>query len=308
MIQTIPRLFWMLATPLLCWCLSFETAYAQEECKPIRPPGLSRDQAEQVVLETISEELQIPVARIDRSRSIGALSGTDNVMLHYALVVVGISDTLAIDAARIFHKAAETKGEMPPFQSLSVAEMQSLARQAYLSSPDSPYPHVKPGAKYRTDRFIVFAPSPSNGWVMLRCNRDQLEFQRVDIAAQRAFNAVARNVSLEPFVAKPEFLTQVRAAANSFVPGGYALKSINVEDFASSGAPCALLQVQAEPASAAAGASASRLPFTGFARFCYDAKYPHLGYASLYSHVGDLPTLAIREQAISFFRGVTPTR
>jgi hypothetical protein len=294
----------------ILFCVSTQgIATAAEQCEAVRPPGLSSQEAEQTVLMKISAALEIPAAKIDVTRSVQDLAGADNAMMRYAIVAVYVGDALGFDAGAAFDKAAKSKGKVHPSQSLTIAELQVLARQSYLSTPDMPYPSAKPDAIYKTRRFVASAPTPPSGWKLIKCNYNQFAFQRQDTKSGDVSNASASDVKLEPFEGNAEFLNQVRASAKSVTPSNMTVTLLTAEMLEQSGAPCALLEIQGKAlATTVDNIAVKQLPMNMFARFCYGTKFPQLGHIALYSNVGNLSQAAVRQEAFAFFAGIMPTQ
>lgn len=280
-------------------------ALGTEKCEPVRPPGLSAQEVDQVVLTKISEAIEFPVTKIGKALSIEGLVGTDNALMRYAFVVVYVGDALGIEPGVAFDRAAKAKGKSHPSRSLTVAELQGLTRDEYLSISDTPYPSLKPDTSYKTRRFVASAPSPPDGWTLIRCYHDQFAFQRQDDKTGEVSSASVRNIGFELFTGKSEFLTQVRTAAKSFSPSNMVVKSVTAEVVDQAGPPCALLEIQGEIPNVMVPSNNAKVnPALVFGRFCYGSKFPHLGYSAFYSHVGNLSAQTVRQHATAFFSGV----
>lgn len=279
----------LIALAILCCVSPQGIATASEQCEAVRPPGLSSQEAEQTVLMKISAALEIPAAKIDVTRSVQDLAGAANAMMRYAIVAVYVSDALGVDAGAAFDKAAKSKGKVHPSQSLTIAELQVLARQSYSSTPDMPYPAVKPDAIYKTRRFVATAPTPPSGWKLIRCYYNQFAFQRQDAKSGDVSNASVSDVKLEPFNGNAEFLNQVRATAKSVMPPNMTVTLLNAEMLEQPGGPCALLEIQGKTLAATLDNIAfQQPPMNILARFCYGTKFPQLGHTALYSNIGSL--------------------
>jgi hypothetical protein len=303
----LPNLRFFITAITFYFCVgSSGVAIAVQQCEPVRPPGLSPQEIEQIVLTKISEAIEIPVAKIDKALSIQGLVGANNALMRYAFVAVYIGDALGVEPGIAFDRAAKAKGKSHPSQSLTVAELQALARDDYLSTSDSPYPSLKPDASYKTRRFVASAPSPPDGWILIKCYHDQFAFQRQDAKTGEISSASVRNIGFEPFKGKSEFLTHVRTAAKSSTPSNMNIKSVSAEVLDQEGPPCALLEIQGEIPNAMTSSNNSKLDSaTVIARFCYGSKFPHLGYSALYSHVGNLSVQTVRQHAAAFLSGVS---
>jgi hypothetical protein len=255
----------------------------------------------------VAEALQVPTERIDAHKTIKQLDPSDNVAVTYAFVVVGIGEALAFDSAAAFHEASKASGKRDPWEGVTVATMQVLARKAYFNGTDAPPPPAPRGATYKTRRFSVAVPSQPPNWSLIICNHDQFAFAARDPMLDGVYTAVARDIGLEPFKNEETFLSQVRAAVAQMAPAGRAVTSIDVGIVERTGPPCALASAEITPAVAPELATGG-LRYTIYARFCYDSEYPHLGYSALFSHQGRAPASDVRATAMSYIDGVKAAR
>src|SRR5436190_7209369 len=115
----------------LTFGITVGTSLAADTCTPVRPSGLSADAVDQIVLRQVADALQIPTERIDARKTIKQLDPSDKAAVTYAFVVVGIGEALAFDSAAAFHDANKASGKRDPWDGVTVATMQILARKAY---------------------------------------------------------------------------------------------------------------------------------------------------------------------------------
>src|SRR5215471_17649312 len=155
-------------------------AAAPIECPLIRPPGLTPEQVDAVVLEDLSRILGRSASEIDRSKSFAQLDPGPDQKLHFALFVVNVSEALGIEDGVAFDGIAKArhKGDI---RALTVQEYLDATRIAYAQGKDGPPPAAIEGARYKLSATMsVPAPSPARGWSLVSCRRDQVGFQRVD--------------------------------------------------------------------------------------------------------------------------------
>lgn len=101
------------------------TALAADQCTFIRPPGLSAEQVDRTVLTTYAQALSLDPAKIDKTKTVTALDGTENAIMNYAFATLAVGEVLGFDAIRAFFEAATAKGGTQPFGTLSVTELQA---------------------------------------------------------------------------------------------------------------------------------------------------------------------------------------
>jgi hypothetical protein len=292
---------------VLAFLIAAGASIASDTCTPVRPSGLSAEAVDQTVLRKVAEAVQVPAERIDPRKTIKQLDPTDNVPVTYAFVVVGIGEALAFDSGAVFHEANKATGKQNPWEGVTVAAMQTLARKAYFAETDAPPPPAPHGATFKTRRFSVAVPSQPLNWSLIRCNHDQFAFRSQDATANDVYIAAAQDIGLEPFRNEEDFLSQVRTAIAALVSAGQTVTSVDVRMVKRPGPPCALAFADLTPVAPAAQVSGSSR-YTLYARFCYDSEYPYLGYSALFSHQGRAPASLVREMAMSYIDGVKAAR
>ena len=283
------------------------TSTAADTCTPVRPPGLSAEAVDQTVLRKVAETLQVPTERIDPRKTIKELDPSDNVPITYTFAVSAIAEALAFDSAAAFYEANKATGKQYPWEGLTVATMQILARKAYFAGTDAPPPSAPGGATFKTQRFSVAVPSQPSNWSLMVCTHDRFAFRSQDARAENVYTAAAGDIRLEPFKNDKTFLDQVRADMALQVPTGHAMTSIDVRMLQRSGPPCALASGELT-ATAPPAQTSSKSRYTIYARFCYDSKYPYLGYLAYFSHQGRASAADVRAMAMSYIDGVKAAR
>ena len=291
----------------LAFVITAGRSIAADTCTPVRPAGLSAEAVDQTVLRKVADALQVPTARVDPRKTIKQLDPSDNVPITYAFAVGGIAEALAFDSGAAFYEANKATGKQHPWEGVTVATMQLLARKAYFAGTDAPPPSAPRGATFETRRFSVAVPSQPSNWLLIVCNHDQFAFGSQDAMTNDVYTAAARDIDLEPFKDDETFLAQVRAAMASGAPAGHAVTSIDVRMVKRPGPPCAFASAEVTPTVPPVQTSGSPR-HTIYARFCYDSEYPYLGYSALFSHQGRAPASDVRAMAMSYIDGVKAAR
>lgn len=271
------------------------SANAAMKCPLIRPSGLSGDQVNAVVLAKFAEHLRRPPDALDRSKTIKELDGTENAILTYSFAALSVGEELGFDSIATFWNATQAKGRKQPFDTITIAEAQGLARREYFAGKDSQPPAAVEGSELELQRITVRAPSPASGWSLVRCTSDQIVFQRKDVQNKDVATAAARLVNLPSYRDEASFLSSVRGAVEALVPSGFAASLILVEPVRGTEVPCAQFE-----------ARAASLSGEVHGRFCYSAKNSTLGYAAFFSHNGDADARQVKRQAEVFIVNATP--
>lgn len=271
-------------------------AGAGEECPFIRPPGLSPAIVDELVMAKLTESLGAQPRKIEKSATMKSLDGAPNARVHFALFVVGVGEALGFDSGAAFHAKAREKGGDDPFDSVTVAEYQAVARAAYGKGKDTPPPSMKPGLEYKLHAISVRPPAPSKGWVLAACTRDQITFERRGEPVGTS-TAIARALSLPSYKDERDFLEYTRGAATSMLSKRGSIGSLEATMVAGTAATCSQFKATV------AGLEA---PYSMQARICYPDKQARLGYAALFSHSGSLPAAAVLRDAQAFIAGASP--
>jgi hypothetical protein len=264
------------------------SALASRDCPLIRPAGLSEQQVNAVVTNIYAQALKRPPQTLDTSKTLKMLDGTENAILTYSFASLSVGETLGFDAIRTFYDAAKAKGGNQPFETLTLAELQSLARTAYLKEPDKLPPEATEGKSYKVQSLGVQAPSPVAGWRLLQCGSDRVTFQRQTPKA--ISTAGVRVAGLPPFRSDSAFLSTVSELLSKAAPPGFQLQPWEPRR-AKTETPCA-------DATLIGQGSAGELFLR--ARICYEDKGASFGYATLFSHVATEPGHAPSIEAEAF--------
>jgi len=269
-------------------------ALASSECPFIRPPGLSEEEVSALVTNIYAQALQRSAEGLDHSKTIKALDGTENAILTYSFASSEVGETLGFDAIRTFYDAAVVRGGDQPFDTLTLSELQALARAAYSSGADSLPPDAEEDKSYKVHSVIVRAPSPATGWRVVQCGGDKVTFQRVDQKSQST--AGVRIASLPPFDSDAAFLNSVSALLPSVIPSGYDIQPWRPTR-AKTEARCADGTLVGK---AASGAIFLR------ARICYENLRANFGSATLFMQVSQQLDEAPVVEAEEFVTGASP--
>ena len=162
---------------MLGLALAAPAAMAASTCPFIRPAGLSPQQVDGVVVGSYAQMLHKPASQIDTGKTFKALDGTDNASLTYSFETIDISRALGFDAVKLFYDAAKAKGAKEPYDSMSIAELQGLARRAYAQGQDGPPPVADAKTEYAVAGVGVRAPwTPAGDWRLTQCGGDGVTF------------------------------------------------------------------------------------------------------------------------------------
>ena len=265
-------------------------------CPLIRPPGLAAEQVDVAVMQNLAEELQRPPDAIDRAKTLEAIVGAGDAQASFASVTLAIGEALGVDAETAFAQAAHDG--KPAWESLTIAQLQAAARNAYLAGHDGPPPAAVVGAAYRLHDVAVKSPAPAAGWVVLHCGDEQVTFQRGTRADMPLSIATARISGVPPYTDDTAFEKYLRATVASSLPG-LAIQRIDVQLVAGSRMPCADVRV------------AGTLQDEDYGlrqRVCYVARDSRYAYVAMSSRLGDggLAPLAALATADAFVVGASP--
>ena len=122
-------------------------AGAVQECPLIRPPGLTPEQVDAVVLADLSRSIGRLTQDIDRSKSFAQLDQGADTKLHFALFVVSASEALGIEDGVAFHDIAVARHNGDSM-ALTVQEFLDASRAAYAKGTDGPPPPSAEGVRY----------------------------------------------------------------------------------------------------------------------------------------------------------------
>ena len=223
---------------ILCIAVVAPTAMAATRCPVIRPPGLTSQQVDAVVAGTFAQFVRKPVAGLDTSRTVKALDGTDNATLTYSFATLDVGSKLGFDAVKVFYDAAAAKGAKQPFDSLSIAELQALARTQYAQGKDEPPPAADVDARYVVTGLPVRVPSmPAGDWLLRHCGADDVTFTRRSNSGIVA--ASVRVTSLSPFFSDADFLREVATGLQAQMPARFKTRPWQPTIVKGTSVPCA---------------------------------------------------------------------
>jgi hypothetical protein len=272
------------------------SCWAAEDCPLIRPSGLSPSDVDQIVIGRLAEGLEVDPARIDRSKTIKALARKDDGLRSYAYFVVSTGESLGFDSAAAFQESARRKGGKPPFESLTVSDFQAISREAYAKGKEMSPPAVKANAEYALFQILVRVPSPSEGWVVLRCMTDQIVFQRIEAGTGNS-TAMARTLGVQAFATSREFVEYTRNQATDALSKVGKIRSLDVSAVPGSALMCAKVKAELETMG---------LPQRINAGYCYSGKKSQLVYAAMFSHFGSGSVERFTTEADAFIAGALP--
>ena len=264
-----------------------------QECPLIRPPGLTPEQVDAVVMEDLSRSVSRVPQDIDRSKSFAQLDQGADTKLHFALFVVSASEALGIEDGVAFHDIAVARHNGDSM-ALTVQEFLDASRAAYAKGKDGPPPPAAEGVRYKLSSVMsVPAPSPARGWTLVACRRDQVGFQRVD-GEGRMSMAYVSSLFLPPFKDSPTFIAYAtQQTSNAFAKFGDA-KTL---DMLKSGPDyCAAFRY-----------ASATLPVKARGRSCYENAKARRGYGAYFMRIGDVSDEEIQAEADQFFGAVYAT-
>jgi len=288
----------------LSYCNALTHAQSIEECEPVRTPGLSAADVDRIALNKISESTKVPISQIDLTKSMKQIDRSDLGVIGYAVFLVGTSDQLGVDFAKASAGLVKEPNGGGIYERTPIRDLLAVARSAYFANIDTPFPSARTGARYHGHLFSVAVPAPTEGWLLRRCATDEVAFVRPPTETRGAMRAAVRGIGLEPFKDGARFLQQVRSAVeNNYFPNHVGnIVKLDLTDHA--GAKCADVEANTELPAGSRGAAEG--PTAVFARFCYDVKVPHLGYAAMFMESLGSTGPVDPAPAVSFFQGVMP--
>jgi hypothetical protein len=269
-------------------------AHAADECPLIRPPGLSAQQVDAAVLAIYAQALRTDPRKIDTDKTVKSLDGTENAILTYSFATLSVGEALGFDAVRAFFDAAKAKGGAQPFDTLSMAEIQSLARAAYERGVDSEPPLAKAEAMYKVHSLRVRPPQPVGDWRLVQCGGEYVAFRRQSPTGTST--AGVRVAALPRYSSESSFLGLVSSMLSTSVPTGYVARPWKPVAVASPEAPCADANVVAE--------ASDGTPMFVRSRICYASPGANFGYSIMFVHRAVKGGEAPGSEAEAFVRSV----
>jgi hypothetical protein len=264
---------------------------AAQDCPLIRPPGLSVDQVNSVVTNIFAQALRRPPQSLDPTNTIKTLDGTENASLAYLFASTSVGESLGFDALAEFREATKAKGGRNPIETLTLTELQALARAAYQRGTDSPPPEAQENLSYRVHTLSVSTPSPAQGWRLLQCGRERVTFQRRTETSQST--ASVRFASLPRFESDAALVALASKLIPSVLPPALQAQPWQPQR-ARTDAPCADATITGQIPS---GSVFLR------AWICYEDTTASFGYATLFLHLAEASAQSPSAQAEEFVAG-----
>jgi hypothetical protein len=207
------------ACPLIL-CLVAPVALAATTCPLIRPAGLTPSQVDEVVVSDYARWLRKPASAIELARPFKPQDGSANEPVDFLLATQAIVVDLGVDFGKDVFDAARAQGPATPDESVTIAQIQAIARAAYAQGSDGPPPAAAPGVDYAVVKVPVHVPAaPAGDWRLVRCGHDDVTFRME--RADGVFAASLRNASLRPFTSDAAFLQDAQDAFGSQLPAGF---------------------------------------------------------------------------------------
>lgn len=276
-------------------CLLVSSVQAADSCPFIRPPALTTQQVDELVLATYAQALHTAPSRIDTSKTIEALDGTENAIITYSLATLAVGEALGFDAIKRFFDATKLRGGKQPFETLSLANMQSLAHAAYAEGRDTEPPAASAESTYLVHSLIVRAPQPVIGWRLVRCGGEYIAFRKQTPVGTST--AGVRVAALPPYQSEARFVELAKEMLSSSVPRGYAVRPWKPVASVFSQAPCVDSNILAE------GEGNMQLFFRS--RICYATPGATFGYAIMFAYHGSSTTELPTSDADRFVRSIS---
>jgi hypothetical protein len=271
-------------------------AAASSPCPLIRPPGLDAKNVDDVVVASFAQALHLSPDKIDVRLTPRVLDGSDTVVVSYFLAVQNISYSLGFNAIPVYRDAAKAKGSDKPFEALTLAQLQEIARKAYAAGIDSPPPNVTEETTYQLSRGVeVSTPRPATGWALLQCAPDRAAFQKKSLQRGRTTTETIHLAMLPAWQDELTFTREVRkmlAALNQT-----AAASATVDIVRGTLNPCADFH---------AAAATAAMPYDVYGRACYRSGTKTSALITLVEFAGGAPTDDELAQARDFIGEASP--
>jgi len=246
-------------------------------CPFIRPAGLAPSQVDAVVQGEFASQLRRPPEQVDRDKAIHRIEAGDDGRVAFEAGAASIGEELGFDAAAAFRAAAKARGSAPAEDTLTIAEMQEIARKAYAAGHDAPPPEAQAGVAFAVQGLAVRSPVPAQGWSLQRCTGEMVLFQRREPALPALSTAMVRLAGLPAFATPEAFEKQVREALETSLPEGLAVDTMTVKVVDGTRGPCA---------NALVTGVVHDLPFGMLGRVCYLARDATLAWNTMFSRLG----------------------
>lgn len=210
-----------MALPLRWWpvllALAAPGAPAATACPLIRPAGLTPQRVDDAVAMLYAQGLHEPLRKLAITRSFKSQHAGDEELADYEEATRTVGEALGFDAREAFAQAARAQGSGRPDESLTIAELQALARSTYAQGPDAPAPAASSGVSYVVSGIPVQVPeTPAQGWMLVRCSHRDVTFMR--LGDGRFFAASLRRLTANVSDEEEVFLQDIEAALRFRLP------------------------------------------------------------------------------------------
>lgn len=210
-----------MAMPIRWWlvllALVAPAANAATACPVMREPGLTPPQVDDVVARLYAQGLHKRLRELVRARAFKAQHADDGELADYDEATRTVGEALGFDAREVFSQAARAKGSDRPDESLTVLDLQALARDAYARGHDAPAQVASPGVDYAVSGISVHAPeSPAGDWLLTTCSHRNVTFMR--LREGRFVAASLRALSAVPEGDEDMFVDEIESALRRRLP------------------------------------------------------------------------------------------
>ncbi len=150
---------------------------------------------------------------------------------------------------------------------------------------------------------------PVNGWILARCNSEQVFFTRSETVGQDFMTALAAHVGLAAWTDEQAFEDEVRRTVDKNQMPGQHVRTVSVKASTVDGRPCVdLLRIgTVEPMRGADGKTTPPMFTRERLRTCHlrDARGPEAAVMALFKEVSLHDPLGFDDAALPFVDGVT---
>lgn len=150
---------------------------------------------------------------------------------------------------------------------------------------------------------------PANGWLLGRCNSEQVFFTRTEADSKDVLTAVVSHLGLGPWTDEPAFEEQVRRLVDQTQPVGQHLKIVQLKASTVDGRPCVdvLRTGTVDPIRLPAGGATPPMFTRERLRVCHlrDARGPEATAMVMFKEIARHDPLRFDDSAQPFLAGVT---
>lgn len=271
--------------------LAVPGAMAVTACPFLRPSDLTPQQVDDDVARLYVQGLHKPLGELVTGSPFKPQHADDEELPDFEEATRTVGEALGFDAREVFAQAARAKGSDRPDESLTLAQLQALARTAYAQGHDTPVPMASPGVDYAVFGMPVHVPgSPAGGWTLMRCSHRDVTFMR--LRDGRFFAASLRSLSASSQGNEELFVLDIEAALRLRLPASARPGTWKIVSDAAGRGNCTEASVILRPG----GANGS---FQLRSRACYPTSGRPRGYAILFGQFApagaDLDTKAAED-------------